>query len=323
MSFSYRTKNELSRLPIENNCCAKAELAALVRMNGSIQIRGNQKVNLQFSTENAAIARRIFSLLKKTYDADVRVLVKKNKQLKKNNNYYISVRNTEETAKILEDVGLINVNSSNGLNIDYNVPIDLINSKCCKRAYIRGAFLGAGSISNPEKTYHLEFVVRNMNHSKSLSELINSFGLNSKIVIRKENFVVYLKEGEQIVDLLNIMGAHNSLLKLEDIRVLKDVRNNVNRLVNCETANLEKTINASMRQIENIEYIDKTIGLEELPDNLYDLAKLRIKHRDATLKELGMMLNPPVGKSGVNHRFRKIEDIAENLRNENGDKSYS
>ena len=151
-------------------------------------------------------------------------------------------------------------------------------------------------------------------HAKDLSKLINSFGLNSKIVLRKENYVVYIKEGEHIVDLLNIMGAHSALLRLEDIRVLKEIRNNINRLVNCETANLEKTIDASLKQIENIEYIDSVIGLNKLPKNLADLAYLRLKHRDASLKDLGTMLDPQVGKSGVNHRFRKIEEIADNLR---------
>ena len=133
-------------------------------------------------------------------------------------------------------------------------------------------------------------------------------------MIRKDSFVIYLKEGEQIVDLLNIMEAHIALLKLEDIRVLKDMRNNINRMVNCETANLGKTINASIRQIENIEYIEETIGLYKLPINLQEVAELRLEHKDASLKELGNMLNPPIGKSGINHRFRRIEEIAERLR---------
>lgn len=318
MSFSSFTKNELSRIPIKNKCCAKAELAAIVRMNGIIQINGKNRMNLKFGTENAAIARRIFSLLKTMYNTDVDVMVRRNKQLKKNNNYLIVVRNTRSTKKILEDIGLIKINEDDYFQVDYRIPQSIINKRCCKRSFIRGAFLGGGSISNPEKTYHLEFVTTNEEHGKELSDLINSFGLSSKIVLRKENFVIYLKEGEQIVDLLNIMGAHLALLKLEDIRVLKDVRNNINRIVNCETANLSKTIDASLRQIENIEYIDRIIGLEKLPKNLSDLAYLRLEHRDASLKELGAMLNPPVGKSGVNHRFRRIEEIADDLRKERG-----
>ncbi len=318
MSFSATTKNELSRIPIADSCCAIAELAALVRMNGTIQISGMKKVNLKFTTENAAIARRIFSLLKTIYDTEVEVMVRRNKQLKKNNNYLIVINNKDISKKILADVGFIRGEAS-FFNPNFMIPEEIIKNRCCKRSYIRGAFLGGGSISNPEKTYHLEFVTSNEEHAMDLSNVINSFGLNSKIVTRKENYVVYIKEGEQIVDLLNIIGAHQALLKLEDIRVLKNVRNNINRIVNCETANLSKTIDASMRQVESIKYIESTIGLEKLPDALREIAELRLEYSDASLKELGMMLNPPVGKSGVNHRFRKIEELADKLRGDRGD----
>ena len=313
MSFSATTKNELSRIPLTDRCCAMAELAALVRMNGTIQISGMKKINLKFTTENAAIARRIFSLLKAIYNTEVEVMVRRNKQLKKNNNYLIIINNKDISRKILEDIGFIRDESS-VFNPNFTIPEELIKNRCCRRSYIRGAFLGGGSISNPEKTYHLEFVTSNEEHAIDLSSVINSFGLNSKIVIRKENYVVYIKEGEQIVDLLNIIGAHQALLKLEDIRVLKNVRNNINRIVNCETANLSKTIDASMRQVESIKYIKNTIGLEKLPENLREVARLRLEYSEASLKEIGMMLEPPVGKSGVNHRFRKIEELADKLR---------
>jgi len=315
MSFSSNTKNELSRIPIVDNRCAMSELAALVRMNGTIQISGKRKIRLKFTTENAAIARRIFSLLKIIYNTEVEVMVRRNKQLKKNNNYLIVISNKDISKKVLEDVGFISGKSS-VFNPNYSIPEEMIADRSCRRSYIRGAFLGGGSISNPEKTYHLEFVTSKEEHASALSKTINSFGLNSKIVIRKESYVIYIKESEQIVDLLNIIGAHQALLKLEDIRVLKDVRNNINRLVNCETANLGKTIDASMRQIENIKFIDKTMGLNKLPNNLRDIAELRLDNNDASLKELGEMLNPPVGKSGVNHRLRKIEKIADELRGE-------
>lgn len=313
MTFSATTKNELSRMSLTDDCCAIAELAAIIRMSGTIQISGMKQINLRFTTENAAIARRIFSILKIIYDTEVEVMVRRNKQLKKNNNYLIIVNDKEISKKILKDVGFTRGKSSI-LNPNYSIPTNLIESRCCRRAYIRGAFLGGGSISNPEKTYHLEFVTSKEEHAKGLSKVINSFNLNSKIVIRKESYVIYLKEGEQIVDLLNIIGAHQALLKLEDIRVLKNIRNNINRLVNCETANLGKTIDASMRQVGNIKYIDETIGLNKLPENLREIAELRLQYTDASLKELGMYLDPPVGKSGVNHRLRKIEQLAEELK---------
>ena len=314
MSFSSTTKNELSRLPIEDRCFAIAELAAIVRMCGTIQISGIGKINLKFGTENAAIARRIFTLLKMLYDTNIEVMVRKNRQLKKNNNYLIVINNTKITKKILEDVGFLTNKDISFYDVSYEMPENLIKNRCCRRSYIRGAFLGGGSISNPEKTYHMEFVTNSEEHGIDLSNIINSFDLNSKIVIRKDNYVVYIKEGEQLVDILNIMGAHQALLKFENIRVFKDVRNNINRLVNCETANLGKTIDASLRQVENIEYIDSKIGIKKLPENLQEIALLRLEYRESSLKELGTKLNPPVGKSGVNHRFRRIEEIAEELR---------
>ncbi len=315
MSFSSKTKNELARISMEDSCCRLSELAALVRMCGTLQISGRNNINIKFTTENAAIARRMFTFLKDMYEGDIEVIVKRNKQLKKNNNYLILIKDTDITKKLLLDVGFISDEENiNIFNLQYKVSNEILDNRCCRRSYIRGAFLGGGSISNPEKAYHMEFVTNNQEHSLDLSDIINSFGLNSKIVLRKENYVVYLKEGEQIVDLLNIMGAHQALLKFEDIRVLKDVRNNINRLVNCETANLSKTIDASMRQIEQIERIQKFMGLEKLPPKLKDIAEVRLSNPDATLKEIGEMLDPPVGKSGVNHRFRKIEEIAEDLK---------
>ena len=315
MSFSSTTKNQLARIPITDNCCKLAELAALVRMCGTIQISGRNNINIKFTTENAAIARRLFTFLKEMYEGDIEVMVRRNKQLKKNNNYLIAIKDENISKRLLLDVGFLNEEENiNIFNTRYKVKKEILENRCCRRSYIRGAFLGGGSISNPEKTYHLEFVTNNRDHSEDLSNIINSFGLNSKIVLRKDYYVVYLKEGEQIVDLLNIMGAHQALLKFEDIRVLKDVRNNINRLVNCETANLSKTIDASMRQIAQIERIREFMGLEKLPKKLREVAEIRLNNPDATLKEIGEMLDPPVGKSGVNHRFRKIEEIAEDLK---------
>ncbi|MGI5997638.1 MAG: DNA-binding protein WhiA, partial [Lutispora sp.] len=217
---------------------------------------------------------------------------------------------------ILKKLFIIN-ETAKGNRINNRIPNSIVKKDCCKRAYLRGVFLGGGSISAPEKTYHLEMVTSNETYAKDIKNLINSFGLNAKIVLRKDYFVVYLKEGENIVDFLNIIGAHSALLDLENVRIYKEMRNNVNRLVNCETANLSKTVNAAMRQINNIKYIKEHMGLNKLPKNLRDIAEARLLHQDASLKELGEMLSPAVGKSGVNHRLRKLDELAEQLKERN------
>lgn len=317
MSFSMKTKNELSRLIPEGKCCQLAELSSLIRMSGTIQLMGFEKVNIRITTENAAIARKIFVLLKKCFGIQTELMVRKNKVLKKNNHYVIVISSNLGANDILKQVGILRIDEGSFV-IDYAIPTTLIKKRCCKRAYLRGAFLGAGSVSDPEKTYHLEFVAGSEEHSEDLKDLINCFELCAKVVQRKNNYVVYLKEGDQIVDLLNIIGAHSALLNLENIRIVKQVRNNVNRIVNCETANLSKIVNASLRQIQNIEYVQEHYGLKIFPNGLREIAELRLDDQEASLKELGQMLNPPIGKSGVNHRLRKIEEIAEKLRKNGG-----
>jgi DNA-binding protein WhiA len=312
MSFSQIAKNEICRISGENLHCQMAELSALIKISGTISINSQHNMSFRVSTENPAIARRVFSLLKSCFGIQPEVMIKKNRQLKKNNVYITSVSYENKAEEILSECGVLSA-SGKGLNIIYGIKHSLIKRECCKKAYIRGAFLGGGSVTNPEKTYHLEFVNHTAEHAEDLSSLINSFGLCSKVIERKSSYVVYLKEGENIVDLLNIIGAHSSLLNLENVRIYKEMRNNVNRLVNCETANLNKTVNASVRQIECIKFIKNTVGLKKLPLNLRQIAEARLNNPDCSLKELGEILDPPIGKSGVNHRLRKIEQFAEEL----------
>lgn len=319
MSFSSKAKNEICRLPIENKCCTLAELASLIYISGSINLSGNNKISFKVQTENAAIARRFFSLLKNLYNISTEVLVRKTNQFKKNNTYLIHVSEELNATKILTDIGILRKDEEGYNTINYGILDSIIKNECCKKAYIRGAFLGSGSISDPEKNYHLEIVTHNEKYADEIIELINNFGLNMKIVERKNNFVLYLKEGEQIVTLLNIIGAHQALFKVENIRIMKEMRNNVNRVVNCETANLTKTVNAAYRQLENINYIKKNIGLNKLPQNLRDVAELRLNYQDSSLKELGEMLSPPLGKSGINHRLKKLDKIAEDLKIQKGE----
>ena len=317
MSFSYNVKSELSHHFGNARHCSIAELAAILNMCGHIADNHN-KFCVKIQTENPVAARKYFTLLKKTFNIDSEVLIRRNSQLKKNRIYMLIINNDEEARRVLNACGLLY--TENGVEkTARRIDRTVVSSVCCKRAYIRGAFLASGSISDPEKMYHLEFACLDEPYSESLRDLINSFGLDAKIVKRKEHFVVYLKEGEQIVDLLNIMEAHKALMDLENVRILKDMRNNVNRKVNCETANLNKTVNAAVKQIEDIELILTKMDLSQLPQSLSDIAALRLDYPDASLKELGQMLNPAVGKSGVNHRLRKLAEIADSLREEMGE----
>lgn len=316
MSFSSSVKNEVARIKVSDKDEIISELSGMLPMCGSLKFNQFQELTLYFNTENASVARRIFSFLKNSYSENVEVIVSKSKQLKKNNIYAVTLKDTKMVKVLLSDLDFLR--NENVFMPNYVVNSVLKDNRC-KRAYIRGAFLGAGSITNPERSYHLELVSNNEDHARFLSQTINEFNLNSKIVRRKENYVIYLKEAEQISDFLTIIGAINSVLDFENIRVMKFMKNKVNRIVNCETANLNKTINASLKQVEDILYIEEIIGLENLPEPLREVAMLRVKNADSSLKEIGDMLEPPVGKSGINHRLNKIKKIASELRSEHND----
>ena len=190
----------------------------------------------------------------------------------------------------------------------------MLERQCCRRAFLRGAFLCLGSMSDPGKSYHLEFVCEHEPWAEQIRQTIAGFQIEAKIIRRKKYYVVYLKEGAGIVDLLNVIGAHRALMQMESLRVEKEVRNSINRQVNCEAANISKTVNAASKQIEDIEYLKRHYGLLNLPDGLRQMAEVRLEHPDSSLSELGKYLNPPVGKSGVNHRLRKLGELTERLR---------
>ena len=308
MSFASETKKELTQVEMEE-CCTRAELSAFIKMNGVLSF-SNRQMSLDVQTENAAIARRMYTNMRRLYPYKVELLVRKKMRLKKNNVYICRIREGAKT--MLEDLKI----AGDGVGFDEGVSEDIVKDDCCRRSYLRGAFLAGGSVNNPEtSSYHLEIFSLYREHSEALVELMNAYSLNAKSIERKKGFIAYLKEAEKISDFLSLIGAHSALLKFEDVRIVRDMRNSVNRLVNCETANLNKTIGAAMRQVKNIQYIDQMIGIEGLPDRLQEIARLRVEYQDITLKELGEMVSgPPISKSGVNHRLRKIDEIAEKLR---------
>lgn len=312
MTFSSKIKDELSRTEISDILSAKAETAALVRTMGYVTLKGLNKIQIEFSTENAAVARRIFKLLKTAFEISTQVSVEKTNRLKKHNNYIIEIDH-HLSKDFLQETKVAGNDDFNIMTFDFGVPKSLVLNDACKRAYIKGAFLGCGSINDPEKSYHAEFVNNREEHAKGICSLLEGFDINGKTILRKNYYVTYIKESEQISDLLALMGANNAVLEFENVRAVKETRNQINRVINCETANLDKIVDTSMRQINNIKVLKKYKAIDKLPDHLRELAYLRLKHTNASLKELGEMLNPPLGKSGVNHRLRKIEEIAEEV----------
>lgn len=309
MSFSSLVKDELSRQSTNARHCQIAEIAAIISLCGRIQISANDKYMVKIHTENIAVARKYFTLLRKTYNIDTEISIR---QSSKNRIYTVAILHHDDAIKVLKCSHLIDHGEiSENLSVTDNL---IIQKECCKRAFIRGAFLASGSMSDPEKFYHYEIVCANEKKAVQLQNIIKYFEIDAKIVERKKHFVVYIKEGSEIVDILNIMEAHVALMNLENVRILKEMRNSVNRKVNCETANLKKTVSAAVKQIEDIQFIRDTVGLSILSDTLEEVARLRLENPDSSLKELGEMLNPVVGKSGINHRLRKICDIADDLR---------
>lgn len=287
MSFSAEIKGELAGHISPARHCQIAELSAIMHFSGQYGQDKDGRLTVGFQTENEAVVRKGFTLLKKTYNIDTDMVI-----------------DGERKENLIAKFGKL----SDPVN-----PL-LIKNACCRRAFLRGAFLCCGSMSDPAKGYHLEFACTYPEQAEQLREIIGEFHIEAKIVSRKKYFVVYIKEGAGIVDLLNVMEAHVSLMNLENLRILKEMRNSINRRVNCEAANINKTVKASARQVEDILYIKEYYGLSKLPDNLREMAEVRLEYPDAALKELGEYLEPPVGKSGVNHRLRKLSELADRLR---------
>ena len=303
MSFSSNIKEELSRNETGARHCKIAEIAGFLRFGGNISLEP-EHYEIQIQTETVSAAKRFYKLIKDVFDIHAKIDVGRNEFLKRSRNYTISVDKHKDCVLILKAVKLLD-SKEFGL---------VLQNTCCKRAYIRGAFQAAGSMSDPEKNYHFEVVSTNVQTAEQLKEVLNFFDLDAKIVLRKKYYVVYYERRIKDCRCVEYYGSTRRIDGAGDVRILKDMRNKVNRRVNCETANINKTVSAAVKQVEDIEYIDKHKGLRFLDQGLQDIARLRLEHPEATLKELGDMLEPPVGKSGVNHRLKKIGRIAEEIR---------
>ncbi len=316
MSFSGMVKEELTGQVPSARHCRIAELAAIFSLCGRLEADGPEKPVLKLQMENEALSRKCFTLLKKTFK-----IGREDFNLEQGAGYHysgpvFSLNKTEKTGMLVSIMKLRRTGAQ-GDSLDVSGE-EVLQKTCCRKAFIRGAFLACGSMSDPEKGYHFEIAASHLSKAALIQETMEAFHVSARIVPRKKSQVVYVKEGAQIADLLAAMGASVALMEFENVRILKEMRNTVNRKVNCETANINKTVNAAVKQAEDIELIRQTIGFENLGKGLKEIAVLRTTYPEATLAELGELSDPRLGKSGVNHRLRKLGMIADDIKERTG-----
>ncbi len=299
MSFTVDVKNELCNIKYDKRCCMRAHLAGIAGFCGSVSFEDGKQI-FKMRTQNSAIARRAFSLMKEPYG--VTAEIKTAKRI-----HSIIVENGYES--MLSELGYM----TNGVVKFFADPF-VMHDDCCKTAFLAGAFLGGGYVKTPKNGYHFEIKTHYRDLSRDLCEIINEVGFEAKSVIRKSEYVVYIKQSDAICDILGYLGATDAMLELCNVKILKDVRNNITRKVNCDTANITKSADAAAVQLNAINIIKNKIGLEAIPESLEQVARLRLEYPEANLTELGNMLVPPISKSGVNHRLKKIMKMAEELK---------
>lgn len=312
MSFSGAVKNDLVRIQSSQDCCRLAEFAAFLRISGSLHIGSRQKLSFSLTTQHAGATRRMFTYIKELFNLNVQVLVQRKNRLHKNRIYNMHIPPQEGIGQLLALLGIENPHALGQADYSRDLAEKLLAKGCCRRAYLRGAFLAGGSINHPAGAYHLEISCHDRAHARLLQELLADFGISAKITQRKQHFVVYLKDSEAIATMLNILGSHRSLLEFENTRIVKEIRNQVNRQMNCENANLNKTVATALQQIEDIKLIDAHMGLDKLPDTLRQAAQVRLSNPNSSLSELAEEIG--LGRSGINHRLRRIKELAEDIR---------
>jgi conserved hypothetical protein len=311
MSFSNDVRNELARIIPEKTCCQKAELSALLMLRGDLAPNAIGELCLSTQVESATPARKIYRLLKEAYGLSSTVRVQEKKRFKKSRLYVVETPIDKfQGESCLKELGLADSTRKSQINWA------LLGRSCCKRAFLRGIFISRGFINRPEGNYHLELVLNDSRLVSDVQKIMRKLGVEARISERKNSLLLYIKESETIVDFLRLVEASKALLDFENVRIVKSMRNQVNRQVNCETANLAKTVDASVRQVEMIERLLDKIGVKGLPPNLRDLAILRLDHPDSTFKEMGIMLDPPLTKSGVAYRMKKLEGFAATILDE-------
>lgn len=312
MSFTAEVKDELSRVEPKRQCCRKAELAALVRIEGTLYFSGPNRYRLEVATETAPVARAVIKLLHGIYGLKTELTVRRS-VLHKTNNYLITVPTQPKLSGALDELGILG-DEGFSLGIDPK----LVKKDCCAISYLRGAFLGGGFVADPHGDFHFELTAETEQLAEDLVKLMARFDVDARLAKRRGTYAVYLKGAEPIVTFLALVGAHRALLRTEDVRIIKSMRNDVNRLVNAEIANQQKTAEAAVYQVEAINALITARGLENLPPALAELAELRLANPEASLRELGELADPPLTKSAVYHRVRRIEEMAAELAAEGG-----
>lgn len=310
IAYSAALKDELARIWPDRECCTAAELLGLARAS-TVSAGENGTFSLELRTNHATVARKAYRLFQSVLGVGTRVFARRRRQLDKATLYHVRA----EGSALPDALAAAGIAGKNGEPL--SIPA---MPECCRRAFLRAVFLGAGSMGDPRRGYHWEVSMADRATARKVRDLLRAEGIRSGLVRRRHEHVVYLKEAEGIASWLNMAGAHEALLSLENTRIYKDMKNRLNRLVNCETANLSRTIDAGVQQQEDIRLLMATHGIEALPPSLREVARLRLEHSDATLEELGRLINPPLGKSGVNHRLREIRRLAAELRRQRSPK---
>ena len=318
MSFASETKNELARLDVEKKCCMLSEIAAYIRTSGDIELDAENSYMIVMQTDQAAVARHMKKLINEYFSVDCDLEVYEGGGVGRNRkasgySYHLILGKKERAEQILRECGIIRIRGGRDYLYD-GIFDELVKAKYDKKAYVRGAFLGTGTMSDPAKAYHLEFDIRTEGVANDLRKVINSFtDMQAKVVKRGSRHVVYMKKADYVSDMLAIMGASGSMLKLEDIRIKKGLVSTAKREINCDSANLDRAVDTALRQVEAIRKIAESRGLKSLEPKLREAAVLRLEHPDATIQALGEMCDPPLKKSGINGRLRKIEEIASKI----------
>lgn len=314
MSFSSDIKNELAHFHAEKDCCKLAEIAGFIRMCGSISLTGFGKFTIYMPADSPAIARHYKMLVKEYFDVDAPIEIEEQGGLKSGKEYILKIGPEENSEAILREIGILMIKG--GMNYFADGIYDgLIRTKCCRRSYLRGAFMAAGTVSNPEKGYHFEIACSSHVLAQDIRKLIRTFtDLTPKIVVRKSGESVYIKSGTQILDLLSIMEAHGKRMDYDKVMMLKEIRNHTVRAINCDSANVDRIVKTASKEIDAIRKIERTRGLDSLSPKLKEAAVLRLENPEASFTEIGELMDPPVGRSGLSKRYRKIEEIAEGIK---------